>query len=117
MNPNKNYQYPVSNEQLQSSEQQPFPSSPVSVQPKKSNKLAIFLIVWPIVLIPLLLALNAIVAITFPNSLPTPDNLFGTESPVKRVMNLLMFTGMAVNILLGLPSFITGIVLLVKRKS
>jgi hypothetical protein len=103
---------PNTNNQVQTPEQQPLPPSQNNF-PRKSKKLPIFLILWPILLIPLLIVLNIIAIGIF----STSGDPFGTENPIKRIVDVFTFLGGAINLLLGLPSFIVGIILLVKRTS
>lgn len=89
----------------------------LSVQPKKSIKLPLFLMLWPAVSIVGVLILYIIIANLFTNEAATADNLFGPTSPAKRIANVLMYLVGTLSLLLGPISFIVGLVMLIKRKS
>lgn len=107
-------------------EQQPYQQQPVIQPPqpevtptlqlateKKSNKQPIILMVWPASALLLAILLYALSNMLFQ---PAAGDLFGSESPAKTILNVLLFIMSTASILLGPISFIIGLIMLIKRK-
>lgn len=96
-------------------------SSPDTLeQPKKKKSLflPIFLMAWPAIGIIAAIALYAVVNLIFASTAPAAGQdaaLFDEPSPVKTILNILLFIVGLGSVLLGPISFIVGIVLLVLR--
>ncbi len=96
------------------------PVLPPATTKKKSLVLPIILMVWPGVALVLSIFLYAIFNFATAASTPSTDDaadLFGdtAESPLRTLVNVSMYLVGAASILFGLPSFIAGVVILIKR--
>lgn len=119
MNPDQPNQVPnTPPPQPSAAPQQPYmsaqPAATPVARPKKSIKLPIILMAWPAVTMILIFALTIVTNML---SSDTPGSLFGPDSTIKTVVNVLLFLSGTVVVLGGPVSFIIGLVLLVVRKT
>lgn len=78
---------------------------------KKSLKLPIWLMVWPAGAFVVALFLAAATNLMFSSS--NSDLLYGSPSMAQSIVNIIVFILGGASILLGLPSFVVGLVLLI----
>jgi len=92
-------------------------AQPPVAQKNRSLKLPLFLMLWPIVSIIFTIALYFFVANVLPSEPANTGDLFEPQSPVKAVVNVLIYLVGGLSVLAGPISFIVGLVLLVKRRA
>lgn len=98
-------------------EQPPYqpPEEPQTTPERKSLKLPITLMVWPTAALIIALLLYALLNLVTASFAPQGD-LYGQQSPLATVLNIVLFVVGAAAVLLGPISFIVGLVLLIQRK-
>lgn len=96
-------------------------TTPPLIAPKKSNKLAIILMVWPVCALVLSIALYALVnyltGVLAPTTPAESSQLFSSQPPLVSALNVVLFIMGALAVALGPISFIVGIVLLIIRSN
>lgn len=96
---------------------QPRDKDPDYQPPKRSVKLPVTLMAWPIIGLLAIVAFYMLSDTLFPDTPPAEGDLFGDPHPLKTYANILIFIVGGATFVLGPISFIAGIIILIKKGS
>lgn len=97
--------------------QTPIELNAQNATPQKSITFPIILMIAPAALLFLVLLISIVLGLLLPDMPATDGSLFSQPSPLKSVINIILFIVGAGTVVLGPISFIVGLVLLIQRKS
>ncbi|HEV7952222.1 MAG TPA: hypothetical protein VGO98_02505 [Candidatus Saccharimonadales bacterium] len=92
--------------------------APVAPAKNKRKILALWLLIGPTALIVGSLILHAIANFILSSTTPAPTEgeMFGPQSPIQSVVNVILFAIGAISVITWLPGIIIGIILLTTQK-